>query len=174
MAHSVIFKPENSALVRSQGPEDSMPDSGKFKDLYLNSAHTYPCQRKGPDIILSSTTTLSPDPKASSGPLNGASPLALASSKALPGLRPRRSRLCSKSSSSRSNVAFGALPSSAAPPPAAALPPLPSPRPSEPRPSRPRPPPGPPRPPPPDPEPGSPPGPPRPPPLKGVGISFET
>ena len=21
-----------------------MPDSGKFKDLYLNSAHTYPCQ----------------------------------------------------------------------------------------------------------------------------------
>ena len=34
MAHSVIFKPENSALVRSQGPEDSMPDSGKFKDLY--------------------------------------------------------------------------------------------------------------------------------------------
>ena len=22
-----------------------MPDSGKFKDLYLNSAHTYPCQR---------------------------------------------------------------------------------------------------------------------------------
>ena len=44
MAHSVIFKPENSALVRSQGPEDSMPDSGKFKDLYLNSAYTYPCQ----------------------------------------------------------------------------------------------------------------------------------
>ena len=23
-----------------------MPDSGKFKDLYLNSAHTYPCQGK--------------------------------------------------------------------------------------------------------------------------------
>ena len=21
-----------------------MPDSGKFKDLYLHSAHTYPCQ----------------------------------------------------------------------------------------------------------------------------------
>ena len=21
-----------------------MPDSGKFKDLYLNSTHTYPCQ----------------------------------------------------------------------------------------------------------------------------------
>ena len=21
-----------------------MPDTGKFKDLYLNSAHTYPCQ----------------------------------------------------------------------------------------------------------------------------------
>ena len=21
-----------------------MPDSGKFKDLYLDSAHTYPCQ----------------------------------------------------------------------------------------------------------------------------------
>ena len=47
MAHSVIFKPENSALVRSQGPEDSMPDSGKFKDLYLNSAVTYPCQGGG-------------------------------------------------------------------------------------------------------------------------------
>ena len=25
-----------------------MPDSGKFKDLYLNSAHTYPCQAPGP------------------------------------------------------------------------------------------------------------------------------
>ena len=24
-----------------------MPDSGKFKDLYLNSALTYPCQRGG-------------------------------------------------------------------------------------------------------------------------------
>ena len=24
-----------------------MPDSGKFKDLYLNSAHTYPCQGGG-------------------------------------------------------------------------------------------------------------------------------
>ena len=24
-----------------------MPDSGKFKDLYLNSAHTYPCQTGG-------------------------------------------------------------------------------------------------------------------------------
>ena len=24
-----------------------MPDSGKFKDLYLNSAHTYPCQPAG-------------------------------------------------------------------------------------------------------------------------------
>ena len=24
-----------------------MPDSGKFKDLYLNSAHTYPCQLSG-------------------------------------------------------------------------------------------------------------------------------
>ena len=24
-----------------------MPDSGKFKDLYLNSAHTYPCQGRG-------------------------------------------------------------------------------------------------------------------------------
>ena len=48
MAHSVIFKPENSALVRSQGPEDSMPDSGKFKDLYLNSAYTYPCQPRAP------------------------------------------------------------------------------------------------------------------------------
>ena len=44
MADSVIFKSENPALVRSQSPEDSMPDSGKFKDLYLNSAHTYPCQ----------------------------------------------------------------------------------------------------------------------------------
>ena len=25
-----------------------MPDSGKFKDLYLNSAHTYPCQAPVP------------------------------------------------------------------------------------------------------------------------------
>ena len=25
-----------------------MPDSGKFKDLYLNSALTYPCQRTSP------------------------------------------------------------------------------------------------------------------------------
>ena len=25
-----------------------MPDSGKFKDLYLNSAHTYPCQGAPP------------------------------------------------------------------------------------------------------------------------------
>ena len=25
-----------------------MPDSGKFKDLYLNSAHTYPCQPPPP------------------------------------------------------------------------------------------------------------------------------
>ena len=25
-----------------------MPDSGKFKDLYLNSAHTYPCQGRTP------------------------------------------------------------------------------------------------------------------------------
>ena len=27
-----------------------MPDSGKFKDLYLNSAHTYPCQPPPPLI----------------------------------------------------------------------------------------------------------------------------
>ena len=26
-----------------------MPDSGKFKDLYLNSAHTYPCQPESPE-----------------------------------------------------------------------------------------------------------------------------
>ena len=29
-----------------------MPDSGKFKDLYLNSAHTYPCQ-PGTDHVVS-------------------------------------------------------------------------------------------------------------------------
>ena len=27
-----------------------MPDSGKFKDLYLNSAHTYPCQPPPPRL----------------------------------------------------------------------------------------------------------------------------
>ena len=26
-----------------------MPDSGKFKDLYLNSTHTYPCQGPSPE-----------------------------------------------------------------------------------------------------------------------------
>ena len=29
-----------------------MPDSGKFKDLYLNSVHTYPCQGSDPLIAL--------------------------------------------------------------------------------------------------------------------------
>ena len=28
-----------------------MPDSGKFKDLYLNSAHTYPCQGGSPGFF---------------------------------------------------------------------------------------------------------------------------
>ena len=29
-----------------------MPDSGKFKDLYLNSAHTYPCQGTYPPFAI--------------------------------------------------------------------------------------------------------------------------
>ena len=33
-----------------------MPDSGKFKDLYLNSAHTYPCQGEFPAAMRAQAT----------------------------------------------------------------------------------------------------------------------
>ena len=39
-----------------------MPDSGKFKDLYLNSAHTYPCQRRVREVYDQAQAYSGPDP----------------------------------------------------------------------------------------------------------------
>ena len=46
-----------------------MPDSGKFKDLYLNSAHTYPCQPPPPRLL--------PFPKLGGGVMSALRPASL-------------------------------------------------------------------------------------------------
>ena len=43
-ARSMIFKPKNSALARSQGLASLRSTPVNSKDLYLNPAVTYPCQ----------------------------------------------------------------------------------------------------------------------------------
>ena len=56
-----------------------MPDSGKFKDLYLNSAHTYPCQERGWGCLESHPTPL---------PYKTKSPLPVGIALGLPAERP--------------------------------------------------------------------------------------
>ena len=42
VARSVIFKPDSPALVRSQGPEDSRPDSGRLQGFTPDFNHCMP------------------------------------------------------------------------------------------------------------------------------------